>query len=101
MDDGLNAQNLYKCSPREVREFVIECIQAGLVPFIESSPGMGKSSIVKAIARDYDLELIDERLSTRQPVDLSGMPDFQGSGFDRYATFTPFDVYPLKALAAG
>jgi hypothetical protein len=90
------AQEIYNCTPRQVREFTIDCLQAGLVPFIQSSPGMGKSSIVRQVADHYNLHLIDHRLSTSAPEDLSGLPDFYvDDGGHRRATFSPFDLFPL------
>lgn len=94
MSDENNIQQLYKCSPREVRAAVLDCIQAGLVPYIESSPGMGKSSIVKSIANEHGLKVIDHRLSTSSPVDLSGLPEFKNGK----ATFSPFDLFPTADL---
>lgn len=90
-----HVQELYKCTPREARGFIADAVSAGLVPFLESSPGVGKSSIVKSVGKEFNLKVIDERLSTRSPVDLAGIPDFSGEGLSRRATFTPFDVYPL------
>lgn len=95
MTEATTAQDLYKCTPRQARAAIQDCIEAGLVPFLQSSPGMGKSSIVNSISDDYDLFLLDERLSTRSPVDIAGIPDFQMHGDRRSATFTPFDVFPL------
>lgn len=91
-----NVSNLYLCSPREVKKFAIRVIRAGLVPFIRSSPGMGKSSIVREIAEEFDLCLLDERLSTRSPVDLAGLPNIHGAGELARATFTPFDMFPVE-----
>jgi hypothetical protein len=85
--------NHYKCSPRQARKFVLECIAAGLVPFLQSSPGMGKSSIVKRVAKDFSLKVIDHRLSTSEPTDMTGLPRFDAKGF---ATFAPFvDLFPI------
>ena len=64
-------ENSYKCTPRQIRANVLDCFEAGLVPFIQSSPGMGKSSIVKSIAQEAQLQLIDHRLSTSAPEDLN------------------------------
>ena len=83
----------FKCTPRQVREFSIEILQAGLVPFIRSSPGMGKSAIVRAIAEEYGMELLDVRLSTCAPEDLTGLPHFQ----DGKAKFMPFDMFPVES----
>lgn len=87
-------ENSYKCTPRQIRANVLDCFEAGLVPFIQSSPGMGKSSIVKSIAQEAQLQLIDHRLSTSAPEDLSGLPRFNAKG---HAEFVPFsDLFPLK-----
>lgn len=86
--------DLYSCTPRQVRQFVTDCLYAGLVPFVQSSPGMGKSTIMRSIAKDLQLKMIDHRLSTSAPEDLSGLPRFDENGFAR---FTPFaDLFPLE-----
>lgn len=91
MSQGLSA---YTCTPRQVRKFVTRSITKGLVPYIRSSPGMGKSAIVRSIAEEYNLELIDHRLSTSAPEDLSGLPHFT----DGKATFMPFDMFPTEDM---
>lgn len=80
-----------KATPRQIRKYIIRCIMKGLVPFIKSSPAMGKSSLVKSIADEYDLCLIDHRLSTSAPEDLTGLPRFREDGT---ASFAPFDTFP-------
>jgi hypothetical protein len=85
--------SINKVKPRQAKKFILECIQAGLVPFIQSSPGIGKSAIVKLIAEQYNCSLIDHRLSTSAPEDLSGLPHFNSKG---QASFAPFaDLFPL------
>lgn len=64
--------SLYRCTPRQAKRFVIEILEAGLVPYIQSSPGMGKSSIIREVSNESHTFLLDERLSTREPVDMSG-----------------------------
>lgn len=86
--------NVYRCTPRQVRAFVSEVLEAGLVPFVQSSPGMGKSSIVRSIAKEWNLELIDHRLSTSSPEDLSGLPRFGDDGMARFAPFA--DLFPIE-----
>lgn len=96
MTEQATAQSLYKCTPREAAAAIKDCIEVDLVPFVQSSPGMGKSTIMRDVANEFSLKLIDERLSTRSPVDLAGIPDFVNHpDGTRTATFTPFDVYPL------
>ena len=88
-----NIQDIYRCTPNQVKKYVEECIKAQLVPFIQSSPGCGKSAIVKQIAQEYNLELIDLRLSTCDPTDLTGLPHFTKDG---KAEFMPFNIFPLE-----
>lgn len=93
----MSETNLYRCTPRQVKKFINECLYAGLVPFVQSSPGMGKSSIMRAIAQEQNLKLIDHRLSTSAPEDLSGLPSFQTVNGVTTAAFVPFgDLFPLE-----
>lgn len=86
--------NLYKCTPRQVREFILDCFYAGLVPFVKSSPGMGKSSIFKGISKETRLKMIDHRVSTSAPEDFTGLPRFDENG---HAHFAPFcELFPLE-----
>ena len=89
--------NIYRCSPRQVRRFAVEIMEAGLVPFIQSSPGMGKSSILRSIADEANLLMIDHRLSTSAPEDLSGLPRFDDNGFAYFAPFA--ELFPLEGMA--
>jgi hypothetical protein len=41
---------------------------------IWGAPGIGKSQIVKQMAKDRDISIIDIRLSTYDPTDLKGVP---------------------------
>lgn len=103
--------NLYRVTPRQAAKFIEECIYAKLVPFVQSSPGLGKSSIMKQIAKKLELKLIDHRLSTSGPEDLSGLPAFVDSPvwgkndegddvvveYRKEARFHPFaDLFPLR-----
>ena len=80
-------------NPSKVKECVETCLKARLVPFIQGSPGVGKSEIVKQIADEYGLKLIDCRLSTMEPVDLNGIPWIQ----EGKAKFNPYDIFPLES----
>lgn len=88
------AMNIYRCTPRQVKRFVTDVLFAGLVPYVQSSPGMGKSSIMRAIASELNLQLIDHRLSTSAPEDLSGLPRFDEDGKARFSPFA--DLFPTK-----
>jgi shikimate kinase len=37
---------------------------------------MGKSSIAKSLAKEANLQIIDHRLSTSEPTDMSGLARF-------------------------
>jgi hypothetical protein len=91
------SENLYRCTPRQIRSFTTEALEAGLVPFIQGSPGVGKSSIMRAIADAFNVQLIDIRLSTCAPEDLSGLPEFYtDADGHRRARFVPFEMFPLE-----
>lgn len=93
----MSIDSLSVCTPRQARYNIERCLKANVVPFITSSPGLGKSSIVKQIAEDYGLILIDHRLSTSAPEDLSGLPRFREDGT---AEFSPFaGLFPLRGQA--
>ncbi|UWJ04360.1 hypothetical protein [Escherichia phage vB_EcoS_Uz-1] len=85
--------SLTVCNSRQARNFIIRALKAGNVPFLTSSPGMGKSAIIRSIAEEFGMKLIDHRLSTSAPEDLSGLPFRNG---DR-AEFIPFaDLFPIE-----
>lgn len=61
--------------------------------FLRGSPGIGKSDLVKTIAKKFNLKLIDVRLSQREAVDLLGYPSIdkeQGK-----ASYVPMDDFPI------
>lgn len=90
-------------TPRKIRASVVRCIQAGLVPYIKSSPGMGKSSIIRSIAAEFGLQVIDLRLSQCTPEDLQGLPRFRDITNDKgehertIAEFVPFGTFPIES----
>lgn len=88
--------NHFKATPRKVRKFIIDCITSGLTPNIIGSPGIGKSTVVRSVAEDFRLWLIDHRLSTSEPTDMTGLPKFRHDGVRERAFFAPFDIFPLK-----
>lgn len=88
-----NVNNLYKATPRLARKYIEHCIKSGVVPFLQSSPGIGKSSLHFLVAEFFNLCLIDHRLSTSPPEDMSGLPAFK----DGYAYFAPFrELFPVE-----
>jgi len=88
------AANLYKVTPRQLREFVKDIWFAGLVPYIRGSPGTAKSSVVRSVSKEHNLKMIDHRVSTSEPTDFSGLPTFK----DGMARFAPFDeLFPIES----
>lgn len=86
---------------QQTKAAAIECFKAHLVPFVRSSPGMGKSAIFAEIAKEFDLEFIDYRVSGAEPTDFTGFPKIDSvSGT---ASYVPFDTFPLDTtpLPAG
>ncbi len=51
-------------------------LEKNIAIFLWGSPGIGKSSIVKQIAKENEMEFIDLRLSLLDPTDLKGIPFF-------------------------
>src|SRR5690606_22923010 len=43
-------------------------------PMIQSAPGIGKSAIMREIAEELNLDLVDIRLATKSVLDLAGVP---------------------------
>jgi len=60
---------------RVAKELIIQRLPL----FIWGAPGIGKSSIVKDIAKEKNLKFIDLRLSLLDPTDLKGIPFFDAS----------------------
>ncbi len=56
---------------------LIAAIKAKVVPMLKGSPGTGKSQIVYQIAKEYNLQVIDIRLSQCDPTDLAGFPTIE------------------------
>lgn len=52
-------------------------IDSKIPTFLWGAPGIGKSSIIKQIARDNGIECIDLRLSLMDPTDLKGIPFYE------------------------
>ena len=60
--------------------------------FIWGAPGIGKSTAVRDVARQNNMELVDLRISQLAPTDLRGLPYVEG-GMAKFAppTFLPQD----------
>ncbi len=63
-----------------------------LVPFLKGMPGVGKSAMLRAVAKHFKLKLVDIRLSQEDPVCLNGALSVNG---DR-SSFLPPERFPLE-----
>jgi hypothetical protein len=77
--------------PSEARSAITLAIRAGLVPMMHGSPAIGKSSIVHKIAEQFNLKMIDLRLSQCDPTDLLGFPSIANNK----ASYVPMDTFPV------
>lgn len=85
----------------QAKEWITESIKERLVPLMIGSPAVGKSALVHQIAKEYNLKVIDLRLSQCDPTDLLGFPSIdKDTGKARYA---PLSTFPVEgdAIPAG
>lgn len=82
-------------TPRNATKLIELALASSLVPFLSGSPGLGKSALVRSIAKEHKLELIDYRASMGTPEDMMGLPFRDG---DR-SKFLPFaDTFPIEGI---
>lgn len=69
-------------------------LKANLIPALWGHPGIGKSALGRLLADKFDLEFIDLRLGTIEPVDLNGFihKDMETATFD----YLPWAKFPLE-----
>lgn len=81
-------------SPSQIKKFVINCLLIREIPYISGPPGIGKSDIMEQIADEFNLKMIDVRLSQKLPEDLSGLPSLNEK--TGKAEYNPFDTFPME-----
>jgi len=79
---------------KQAPELIQDILRAGRVPMLHSSPGLGKSSIYRQIAKERNLLLIDLRLSQCDPTDLAGFPTINGERTK--AGYVPMETFPVE-----
>ena len=77
---------------KKAAEMVKQILSVNLVPFLQGSPGIGKSAIIKEVAKNAKLKVIDLRLSQCEPTDLLGLPVLS----EEKAKYKAFDTFPLE-----
>ncbi len=60
--------------PSQVRKALHAAIRYNRAAFLWGAPGIGKSDLVRSIASDLGIALIDKRLSQSDPTELKGYP---------------------------
>jgi hypothetical protein len=84
-----------KMKATELTESISKVLLAKLVPMVTGSPGIGKSDIVRSIAKKFNLFVIDMRLSQCDPTDMLGFPTHDGKRMG----YAPPEHFPLEGDA--
>lgn len=78
----------------QARDAIQDIIEAGLVPHLVGSPGLGKSDLIRQVAKENNLKIIDFRLAQADPTDLMGFPTLNE---DRTRShYAPPSTFPLE-----
>ena len=85
-----------KIKINEARKQIPLILMSKLVPMIHGSPAVGKSSIVLDVAKEYNLKVIDLRLSQCDPTDLMGFPDIARNLHRPKAGYVPMETFPIE-----
>jgi len=83
---------MFEVNAEELRQCLVEDLKAGLTPMVASSPGMGKSDLIRSIAKIFRLKVIDFRVSQCEPVDMQGYPGIM----DGRMTFHIPEYFPVE-----
>ena len=83
---------LQQVSLKQATEFAFQTLKANLVPFLSSSPGIGKSAAVHQLAKRFNLKVIDIRLAQEDPTALGGFPSIVNGR----STYAPPERFPLE-----
>lgn len=81
-------------TPSEIKDFIRDCILIREIPYIAGPAGIGKSDVVAQIAEEFDLKLLDVRLSQMLTEDLTGIPSLDP--VTKKAKYNPFDTFPME-----
>lgn len=95
-------QSSFALSLNETKKLVELNLEADNVLLITSQPAVGKSSMIKQVAKEKELLLIDLRLTQVQPADLLGFPKiFEEMKADGSIVFksqyASMDVFPTES----
>lgn len=79
-------------NPKILTQLIGDCLLQKITPMVWGMPGIGKSEIMRDLADEWNLELVDVRLTTCDITDLNGFPDNRGEK----ATYKVFDTFPIQ-----
>lgn len=74
MEEKKSKVRIEKVDIGKAKDVLGGVLKTSIVPFLWGPPGIGKSTLVREIAKENDWDLIDLRLSLLNPVDLRGLP---------------------------
>ena len=83
----------------QAQPLIIDCIRARISPQLISSPGLGKSAVLKQIAKALNLLVIDIRLTEYDPTELNGFPFILNPNdpYDKVkAGHVPMNTFPTE-----
>jgi hypothetical protein len=81
-------------SPTAVKKFIVNALMIGEIPYVSGPPGIGKSDLMEQVADEFDLKLLDVRLSQMLSEDLTGLPSL--NEVTGKAQYNPFDTFPME-----
>ena len=82
--------------PSLLKQALKTTLHANISTFLWGPPGVGKSDIVRQVANDENIDLIDIRAVLLDPVDLRGLPRFTDEGKTESVSYTHLTL-PTKA----
>lgn len=63
--------SLNRVTLKQAEKYAKAVIQAKRVPYVAGSPGVGKSKMFEAIARQANLKMVDIRLAQEDPTTIN------------------------------
>lgn len=83
-------------SLKNAENAIKDILRAGLVPNLLGSPGVGKSDLIRKIAKDFNLKVIDFRAAQSDPTDFLGMPVVTTINGAKRLSYAPPITFPLE-----
>lgn len=81
-----------KVTLNKAADYITTFIKANIPVNLIGSPGVGKSDVIKQVAASMNLKVIDFRLSTADPTDLTGLPFIK----EGRSVFLPNEAFPIE-----